>query len=173
MSESEPTPDAPEPSESSESMGNDVQFRVMTVGSVRFDLGDPSPQIHLMEEDSPYRNISITVALSEAQSLHNALIGAVGLRPSTHELTTSIIAQLQADIIAVRILRHENGVFYSQLDLMTARGREPAGSGPDPLRRGRAAKLLQLRPPDRWCLVFFDVAGPIGGPSVEGIEGHP
>jgi len=105
-------------------VSNDVVFRVMTVGSVRFDLGNSSPQIHLMEEDSPYRNVSITVALAEAQSLHNALIGAVGLRPSTHELTTSIIAHLQADIIAVRILRHENGVFYSQLDLMTARGHE-------------------------------------------------
>jgi len=64
------------------------------------------------------------VALAEAQSLHNALIGLVGLRPSTHELTTSIIAHLQADIIAVRILRHENGVFFSELDLMTSRGRE-------------------------------------------------
>jgi len=125
MSESdvneEPVEESPadEPSES-----NDVVFRVMTVGSVRFDLGNPSPQIHLMEEDSPYRNVSITVALAEAQSLHNALIGLVGLRPSTHELTTSIIAHLQADIIAVRILRHENGVFFSELDLMTARGRE-------------------------------------------------
>lgn len=127
MSESGPEPETPSDEESSdpaESSVNDVQFRVMTVGSVRFDLGDSSPQIHLMEDDSPYRNISIAVALGEAQSLHKALVGEEGLRPSTHELTTSIIARLQADIIAVRILRHENGVFYSELDLMTARGRE-------------------------------------------------
>jgi len=58
MSESdaieEPVEESPavEPSES-----NDTVFRVMTVGSVRFDLGNPSPQIHLMEEDSPYRNV--------------------------------------------------------------------------------------------------------------------
>jgi bifunctional DNase/RNase len=103
---------------------NDVKFTVMTVGSVRFDLGAPSPQVHLMEEVSPYRNVSISVALAEAQALHNALIGAVGLRPSTHELTSSIIAHLKADIIALRIVRHENGVFFSELDLMTAHGRE-------------------------------------------------
>jgi bifunctional DNase/RNase len=125
MSESDAIEEPVEESSSEEANEtNDIVYRVMTVGSVRFDLGNSSPQIHLMEEDSPYRNVSITVALAEAQSLHNALIGAVGLRPSTHELTTSIIAHLQADIIAVRILRHENGVFYSQLDLMTARGRE-------------------------------------------------
>jgi bifunctional DNase/RNase len=125
MSESDAIEESVEESSSEEANESDnIVYRVMTVGSVRFDLGNSSPQIHLMEEDSPYRNVSITVALAEAQSLHNALIGAVGLRPSTHELTTSIIAHLQADIIAVRILRHENGVFYSQLDLMTARGRE-------------------------------------------------
>jgi bifunctional DNase/RNase len=125
MSENDAIEETVEESPSEETNGNnDVVYRVMTVGSVRFDLGNSSPQIHLMEEDPPYRNVSITVALAEAQALHNALIGAVGLRPSTHELTTSIIAHLQADIIAVRILRHENGVFYSELDLMTARGRE-------------------------------------------------
>jgi bifunctional DNase/RNase len=96
----------------------------MTVGSVRFDLGTPSPQVHLMEEASPYRNVSISVALPEAQALHAALVGAVGARPSTHELTSSIIAYLKADIIALRIVRHENGLFYSELDLMTAHGRE-------------------------------------------------
>ena len=127
MSESEPAPEIPADGETSdivEPTANDVVYRVMTVGSVRFDLGDSSPQIHLMEEESPYRNISIAVALGEAQSLHKALVGEEGLRPSTHELMTSVIARLQADIIAVRILRHENGVFYSELDLMTARGRE-------------------------------------------------
>jgi bifunctional DNase/RNase len=125
MSTTEPAPEIPEePATSDPTDANNVAFRVMTVGSVRFDLGDPSPQIHLVEEESPYRNISVSVALAEAQSLHNALIGKVGVRPSTHELTSSIIAQLQADIIALRILRHENGVFYSELDLMTTHGQE-------------------------------------------------
>ncbi|MGC1419946.1 MAG: bifunctional nuclease domain-containing protein [Acidimicrobiales bacterium] len=121
-------PEEPAQAETADPAGepdpNEVIYRVMTVGSVRFDLGTTSPQIHLVEEESPYRNVSISVALSEAQSLHNALIGSVGVRPSTHELTSAIIAQLRADIIAVRILRHEHGVFYSELDLMTQHGRE-------------------------------------------------
>ena len=125
MSESDVEPPDTEVAPAVETNDADnVVFQVMTVGSVRFDLGDSSPQIHLMEDASPYRNVSIAVALPEAQSLHRALIGDVGLRPSTHELTSSILAQLQADIIAVRILRYENGVFYSELDLMTPRGRE-------------------------------------------------
>ena len=78
MSEGDASEETVEQSPSEEANeNNDVVFRVMTVGSVRFDLGDSSPQIHLMEEDSPYRNVSIAVALAEAQSLHNALIGAV------------------------------------------------------------------------------------------------
>jgi bifunctional DNase/RNase len=131
MSESADSPDTPESAEPAATPAavtvpdpNDVRFTVMTVGSVRFDLGTPSPQVHLMEEAAPYRNVSISVALPEAQALHNALIGSVGLRPSTHELTSSIIAHLKADIIALRIVRHENGVFFSELDLMTAHGRE-------------------------------------------------
>lgn len=99
-------------------------FRVMNVESVSFDLGDPSPQVHLMENETPYRHLSVSIALPEAQALYAALHSVVGRRPSTHELTSAIFRHLQADIIAVRIVRYENGVFYAILDLMTPRGRE-------------------------------------------------
>jgi bifunctional DNase/RNase len=99
-------------------------FRVMTVESVVFDLGDSSPQVHLMESEAPYRHLSVPIALAEAQSLWAALNRVTGRRPSTHELTTAILRRMQADIIAVRVLRVENGVFYANLDLMTPRGRE-------------------------------------------------
>jgi len=119
MSEQPPTL---EPSALSDS--DSVQFRVMSVESVLFDLGDSSPQVHLMEEQEPFRDLSISLGLAEAQALHGALVGSVGLRPLTHELTSSILRQLQADIIAARIVRHDGGVFYAELDLMTPRGRE-------------------------------------------------
>ncbi|MHB1208551.1 MAG: bifunctional nuclease family protein [Acidimicrobiales bacterium] len=99
-------------------------FRVMTVESVVFDLGDSSPQVHLMENEAPYRHLSVPIALAEAQSLWAALNRVTGRRPSTHELTTAILRRMQADIIAVRVLKVENGVFYATLDLMTPRGRE-------------------------------------------------
>jgi bifunctional DNase/RNase len=119
MSEQEPT----EPAEAARDP-DAVQFQVMSVESVLFDLGDASPQVHLMEAQSPFRNISISVALPEAQALHHAMAGTKGVRPSTHELASAVIRQLQADVIAARIVRHEGGVFYAELDLMTTRGRE-------------------------------------------------
>lgn len=99
-------------------------FRVMNVESVVFELGDASPQVHLMENEAPYRHLSVPIALAEAQALWGALNRVTGRRPSTHELTTAILRRMQADIIAVRVLRVENGVFYATLDLMTPRGRE-------------------------------------------------
>lgn len=131
MSDSEVMPEPtesigePEPTVKDQTAGFDeTVFRVMDVGSVRFDLAKASPQVHLTEAESPYRHLSITIALPEAQAMHNALEGVPGLRPTTHELMSAVIASLQADIIAVRILRHENGIFFSELDLMTVRGRE-------------------------------------------------
>lgn len=99
-------------------------YRVMTVESVTFDLGDPSPQVHLMENEAPYRHLSVPIALVEAHALWAALNHATGRRPTTHELTSAIIRQVQTDIIAVRIVRVENGIYYASLDLMTPRGRE-------------------------------------------------
>lgn len=102
----------------------DAVFRVMSVESVVFDLGDPSPQAHLMENEAPFRHLSVPIALPEAQALYAAMNNLSGRRPSTHELTSSILRQLQADIIAVRIVRYEGGVYYGELDVMTPRGRE-------------------------------------------------
>ena len=99
-------------------------FRVVHVESVLFDLGDPSPMVHLMEAESPYRNVSIPLALADATALHAALFNREGRRPGTHELFATVLARLQSDVIAAKIVRHEGGVFYAELDLMTPRGRE-------------------------------------------------
>ena len=100
------------------------QFRVMDAVSVTFDLGDPSPHVHLMESESPYRNLSIPIALAEAVALHQAMERVAGRRPGTHELTSQILARLQGDVVAARIVRFESGVYYAELDLMSPRGRE-------------------------------------------------
>jgi hypothetical protein len=67
-----------------------VKFFVMTIGSVTFDLVNATPEVHLTEDDQPYRSISIPIALPEAQSLENALKKNKGRRPSTHELFTDV-----------------------------------------------------------------------------------
>ncbi|HTT58987.1 MAG TPA: bifunctional nuclease domain-containing protein [Acidimicrobiales bacterium] len=100
------------------------EFRVMNVESVLYDLGESSPLVHLMEAESPYRYLAIPVALADAVALHHAHTATEGRRPSTSELMTTILARLQAEIIAARIVRYEDGVFYGELDLMTPRGHE-------------------------------------------------
>jgi bifunctional DNase/RNase len=101
-----------------------VHFRVMNVESVLFDLVDPSPLVHLMEAEEPYRYMAIPIALPEAMALNSALAGIEGRRPGTHELFSSVLARLQCDVIAVRIVRYEVGVFYAEIDVMSPRGRE-------------------------------------------------
>ncbi len=101
-----------------------VKFNVMSIESVLFDLSDSSPLVHLIEEDMPYRYIAMPIALPEAVALHNALDKIDGRRPGTHEMIAEILRRLQADVIAARIVRYENGVFYAELDLMTPRGHE-------------------------------------------------
>jgi bifunctional DNase/RNase len=101
-----------------------VTFNVMSIESVLYDLSDSSPLVHLIEEDSPYRYLAIPIALTEAVALHNALDKIDGRRPATHELASEVLRRLNADIVAARITRYDNGVFYAELDLMTSRGRE-------------------------------------------------
>jgi bifunctional DNase/RNase len=101
-----------------------VSFSVMSIESVLYDLSDSSPLVHLIEEETPYRYIAMPIALPEAVALHNALDKIDGRRPGTHEVIAEILRRLQADVVAARIVRYENGVFFAELDLMTPRGHE-------------------------------------------------
>ena len=101
-----------------------LRFNVMSIESVLFDLSDPSPLVHLIEEETPYRYLAIPIALAEAVALHNALDRIDGRRPGTHEVMAEVLRRLNADIVAARITRYDARVFYAELDLMTPRGRE-------------------------------------------------
>jgi bifunctional DNase/RNase len=78
--------------------------------------------VTLVEAESPYRSFSLAIALPEAQAMALALQKSDGARPGTHELFTSFIQATKSDVVAVRIVRHENGVFYGEIDLMTPSG---------------------------------------------------
>jgi len=101
-----------------------AQFNLMSVESVLYDLSDTSPLVHLTESDTPYRYLAIPIALPEAIALHNALDKIDGRRPGTHEVMSKILQQLKADIVAARITRFENGVFYAELDVMSPSGHD-------------------------------------------------
>jgi bifunctional DNase/RNase len=119
-----PTPEAPDDEVAEAVDPETVQFNVMSIESVLFDLSDASPLVHLIEEETPYRYLAIPIALAEATALHNALDKIEGRRPGTHEVMAEVLRRLNADIVAARITRYDNGVFYAELDLMTPRGHE-------------------------------------------------
>src|SRR5487761_2236618 len=98
--------------------------RVMNGETVTFDLADPSPLVHLMEAEAPYRYLAIPLALNDAVAMHQAVSAVEGRRPGTHELLADILRRVQVDVIAARIVRLDGGIFYAQLDLMTPRGPE-------------------------------------------------
>jgi uncharacterized protein len=103
---------------------DETPFRVMRVTSVDYDLSRPSPEVHLIETDGGARTLVIPMALPEATALHLALQSQAGRRPTTHELLATILATLQAEVVALRLTRHDRGVFYAELEIMTPRGRE-------------------------------------------------
>src|ERR1039458_7123897 len=71
-----------------------VQFSVISIESVLYDLSDSSPLIHLIEEETPYRYLAIPIALPEAVALHNALDKIDGRRPGTHEVMSEVLRRL-------------------------------------------------------------------------------
>jgi bifunctional DNase/RNase len=89
----------------------DFPFRVMHLDSVLYDLTDPSPLVHLLEAESPYRLLVIPLALPDAIALQHAHGAIESRRPGTHELMTTILTRLQAEVIAARIVRYDGGIF--------------------------------------------------------------
>ncbi len=96
---------------------------VMSVESVTYDLGEASPIVRLSEAEAPFRSLEMPLALPEAIALQAALENRSGRRPSTHELFATVLGELRAEVVAARIARVENGVFFGELVLMTPRGR--------------------------------------------------
>jgi hypothetical protein len=102
---------------------DEVTFRVVQVADVAFDFFATTSTLVLREAEGSRRELIIPVALADATAIHQAWKHLVGRRPTTNELVTFILQELQADVIAARIVRLEAGVFYAELDLMTPRGR--------------------------------------------------
>jgi len=108
----------------SEAAPEDVPYQLMHFESVLYDLTDPSPMVHLVEAAAPYRFVIIPIALADGIVLQHAHSEIESRRPGTHELMTTILARLQGEVIAARIVRNEGGVYYAELDIMTPKGRE-------------------------------------------------
>ena len=98
-------------------------YRVMQVADVTYDFERAAGVVALVEAEGMRRELRLPVALTDATAIHHAWRRVVGVRPTSGELTTFILQELRADVVAVRIVRREAGVFYAELDVMTAQGR--------------------------------------------------
>ena len=102
---------------------DEVTFRVVQVADIAFDFFATTSTLVLREAEGSHRELIIPIALADATAIHQAWKHLVGRRPTTSELVTFILQELQADVIAARIVRLDAGVFYAELDLMTPKGR--------------------------------------------------
>ena len=98
-------------------------YRVMQVAEVTYDFERAAGVVVLVEAEGRRRELRVPVALADATAIHHAWRRVVGVRPTSGELTTFILQELRADVVAVRIVRREAGVFYAELDVMSAQGR--------------------------------------------------
>ncbi len=98
-------------------------YRVMQVAEVTYDFERAAGVVVLVEAEGRRRELRVPVALADATAIHHAWRRVVGVRPTSGELTTFILQELRADVVAVRIARREAGVFYAELDVMSAQGR--------------------------------------------------
>lgn len=108
----------------SEGLSTDgTRFIVLSFGSVTYDLPSAMATITLQEEESPWRPVSIPVALPEAISIAQAVSEQWAPRPNTHDLFIEFLRKTKADVIAARITRAEGSVFFAEVDVMTPQGR--------------------------------------------------
>ncbi|HVX21176.1 MAG TPA: bifunctional nuclease family protein [Acidimicrobiales bacterium] len=99
-------------------------FRVMDVVSVSVDLPDQYPLVTLQEAEPPLRELSFRIGMPEGVALGYALRGLSAPRPLTHDLFTTVLQRLGADVVAVRLVGRQGATYAAELDLMSPRGRE-------------------------------------------------
>lgn len=105
-------------------LNTSLNYRVMSVAGVAYDLGDSSPIVELVENEEPFRRLQIPVALPDALNIRNALAGVEAARPTSSELLSAVLERLNASIIDVRVVKFEDGIYYSELDVQAPSGRE-------------------------------------------------
>ena len=107
-----------------------ARFAVVEVTDVDVVLPETHAVVHLREAEAPHRTLSIPIGLAEGAALAGARERLVGPRPSTHELFCEVLARANLDVIAVRLIGEEEGVYFAELDLMGTRGREVVACRP-------------------------------------------
>lgn len=95
-------------------MDRKIEIQVINICNSPDTIGAYS--ITLQEIDG-LRSITITVGPTEAQSIALYLRKIAPPRPLTHDLTATILAALDVNVIRTLIYKVQNGIFYSYIYL--------------------------------------------------------
>ena len=110
------------PAESARPTG--AVFRVMDIMSVAVDLPDQYPLVTLQEAEAPLREMTFRIGMPEGVALSYVLRGMATPRPLTHDLFTTVLQRVRADVVAVRLVSRQGATYGAELERMTAQGRE-------------------------------------------------
>lgn len=120
-------------------------IRVSLVG-VRVEVPSNQP-IVLLREESGGRYLPIFIGAPEATAIVYALQGLEVKRPMTHDLFTTVLADLGAHLEQVLITNLEDGTFYAEIDLESGGTHHRISSRPSDaialaVRQGSAVPIL-------------------------------
>jgi uncharacterized protein len=93
----------------------------MSVESVRINLAT-NQRVVILKDGPGDRYLFIWIATAEAYSIAMELQGTTSLRPLTHDLLKSVIAQLGGTIVSVIINDLSDDIYYARL-VLDANGR--------------------------------------------------
>jgi bifunctional DNase/RNase len=99
------------------------QFSVALVSAVTVDLPNQHPTVVLREAESPRRQLSFSIGLQDGVVLSHAVRRITTPRPLTPELMSGVLQGFDIDIVAVRIVGRQGGVYFAELDLRGRTGR--------------------------------------------------
>jgi bifunctional DNase/RNase len=100
-----------------------VDFRMALVSSVTLDLPSQHPSVVLREIDTPRRQVTFSIGLSDAVALSHAQRRIPTPRPLTHELLSGVLQRFDIDVVAVRLVGRQGGIYFAELDLRGRTGR--------------------------------------------------
>jgi bifunctional DNase/RNase len=103
--------------------GTATDLRLALVVSVNVDLPNQHPTVILRESESPRRQLSFSIGLSDAVVLSHAMRRIPTPRPLTHELLSQVLHGFDIDVVAVRLVGRQGSVYFAELDLRGRTGR--------------------------------------------------
>ena len=92
-------------------------MREMTVFGVSFDIVGKQPIVLLKAQDEN-RFLPIWIGHPEAAAILMKLQGSVPPRPMTHDLVTSILERLEAEIVQIAVTELRENTFYAQITIV-------------------------------------------------------